>query len=118
VSSQLSSQIGVPPPSNTKQFNTVNASMDLQQKKSISNDVDEGGSSTKRTIRGQNLKNNSMNSTSLQNHYQNNKNSKLFAQSSISNEMMRKNVMNDILRQNIDAVDLNFNNKNNPKMAT
>lgn len=73
------------------------AGQHLLPTKSISNDVDDGAS-TKRAVRGLNLNNNSMNSASLQNHYQSNKNSKLFAQSSISNEMMRKNVMNDILR--------------------
>lgn len=68
-----------------------------------------------------NLNNNSMNGTSLQNHYKSNgpnNNSKLFAQSSISNEMMRKNVMNDILRCSIDAVESNFNINNSSKVGT
>jgi hypothetical protein len=62
-----------------------------------------------RGVNSMNLNNNSMNGTSLQNHYKGN-NSNLFAQSSISNEMMRKNMMNDIIRCSIDAVESNFNN--------
>lgn len=87
----------------------------LQTKNSISNDIDEAPQNLRpgRGVSSMGLNNNSMNSASLQNHYQGNNNSKLFAQSSISNEMMRKNVMNDILRYNIDAVESNFNSNTN-----
>lgn len=94
----------------------------LQTKKSISNDVEDGPKNLRpaRGVNSMDLNNHSMNSTSLQNHYKqngHNNNSKLFAQSSISNEMMRKNVMNDILRCSIDAVESNFNIHNSNKIS-